>query len=75
MKIVCHPPRRKYDPTRFTIRGINRETLSLLLTFAQEGMERPENVGKYSDMVELCKTIDDWINNEDSVVRLTPLEI
>jgi hypothetical protein len=86
VKIICHKPKSKWHSPTFTIRGINREELGLILNFAEEGLEahqkatadkpgEPTRPFPYTATLDLVRKIDAWVHNEDSVVRMTPLEV
>lgn len=84
MKVTAHKPKSKWYSPTFTIRGIDRETLGLILAFAEGGLitERQKyreghQEGKsfpYNSTEELVKSLQNYIN-ADAVVRLTPLEV
>lgn len=74
MKVISHKPKSKWHPPTFTIRGISRDTLSLLLTFAEEGVEKTDNPHVYESTLKLAKAVRTYIDSE-ACVRMTPLEL
>jgi hypothetical protein len=77
-KVVSHKPKNRWDTWRFTIRGIDRETLSLLLNFAEDayaGLAASADSSSYDWIGAVIERMGVYINHPDGVVRLTPLEV
>lgn len=74
MKITGHKPKNRWHPPTFTIRGIDRDTLSLILSFAKDGIEKYESNGDFSKYLKMIRIIDDFINGDAEVIY-NPLEI
>lgn len=83
MKITSRKPKSKWHSPTFTVAGIDRETLALILEFAADGIayyigsrtgDGETSSDSYADLRETIKNIDDYVNS-DETTRLTPLEL
>lgn len=75
MKVICNRPKSKWHTLPVTIQRIPRESLSLILSFAQDGVRAHGNQELYGWVGELAQTIDEYINHHDTCVQKTPLVI
>lgn len=76
MKVVTHKPKSKWHSPNFTIRGINRETLTMMLLCAIEGARNVVNdPSRREEYILLFRRIEAHINHSDTEVRDRELEI
>jgi hypothetical protein len=74
MQVTTTRRRTKTEAQLFTIRGISRETLSLILSFAVDGLDLPKN-RNLQDVRPIVEAIDSYVNDEDPCTRMTPLTL
>lgn len=84
MKVKVNQRKSKWHSPTVTITGISRELLSLILSHAADNLEKEIAFEKkierrsgmnHEGLLDTVKKVDDYINNEDTVVHLTPLEV
>jgi hypothetical protein len=73
IKVTAQKPKSKWYAPTFTIKGISRETLGLILSFAEDGVKATGN-NVYADTLELVRQLHEYIDGEDWQLK-TPLEI